>query len=261
MRIQECEDGFQFFEEAGFKPPRDCQADMINRQIKFQRLIGTWDDRLKDYGTDPFCAPRTVLHHLDMAVQECSEAWDMLEGGWKGHKRHPDPVNRTELLMELVDVAHFLINAYVFMGGQAESEMVAKSVGRSKSHIALPSISLEDVWRFGEKGWAGNSKLFEVGYSYADVSHGEPWVKEAATRVNYLRSQIFKTADTIRYGYMNATPAARETFPAASGYVYIETMPWLYAAVQAVPGVTTETFYRAFVHKNDINFKRQERGY
>lgn len=259
MRVQECAQGFEVLTEL----PKDPQGDMIKRQREFQKLVGGWSDKLKDYGAETFCLPQRALHHLDMGIQECSEAWDLVEGGWKHHKRNPDPPDAAELLMELVDVAHFIFNAYLFMGGQPEQVMVAASVGRSREQLRYPEIGLDEVWTFGEMSWERNGGKLRAVYGHGEGSHGLDWEKEAATRINYLRTRMVETASSIRYGLEQLSAAKRKPneFPAGSGYVYIELMPWLTGALQAIPGCDQATFYSAFVHKNDINFKRQERNY
>jgi hypothetical protein len=241
----------------------NCLQDMIERQIKFQKHINKWDDRLRDFGRETFCLPNVALHHLDMGAQECSEAWDMLEGGWKHHKCKPNKTDRTELMLELVDVAHFLINAYLFMGGQSDKHLVAAAVGRSRESLKLPYIDFQYVWDLGGRSWVGNKAKIEALYSHGEGAHGEDWEKVAATSVNYLRSKINTVSDAIRHGLSELPRAKRQhdTFPPASGFVFIETMPWLCVAVQCLPDSTVEEFYSAFIHKNDINFQRQAGGY
>lgn len=260
MKTAICAEGFEILEEL----PQGClQSDMMKRQRRFQDRLGKLDVRLKDYGAKTFCLPYVVLHNLDMGIQECGEAWDMVEGGWKHHKTQPQAADPDELLMELIDVAHFAINAYLFMGGQYEPEMVAAAVGRSRQEIKLPRIDFEAAWGFGERSWKAHGSKLEALYGHGRGAHGQDWEKTAATRINYLREKMTEVAMTMRNGMkdMSASQRTPENFPAASGYVFIEIFPWLYGAAQAIPGCTKEVFYSAFVHKNDINFARQDRGY
>ena len=262
MKTAICADGFEVLK--GDDLPKRClQQDMMDRQRAFQVRLGKYDERLKDFGAETFCLPYVVLHNLDMGIQECGEAWDMVEGGWKHHKTKPTAADPDELLMELVDVAHFAINAYLFMGGQTEPVLVAASVGRSRQELRLPSISFEDAWGFGERSWGRHGSKLEALYGHGRGSHGQDWEKIAATRINYLREKMCEVALTMRNGMkdMSASQRTPKNFPAASGYVFIEIFPWLYGAAQAIPGCTREVFYSAFVHKNNINHARQDRGY
>ncbi len=260
MKTQICAEGFEVLDEL----PNGCaQSDMILRQRSFQVRLGKFDERIRDFGSQTFCLPYVALHNLDMGIQECSEAWDMVEGGWKHHKTKPTPADPDELLMELVDVAHFAINAYLFMGGQHEPELVAASVGRSRQEIKLPKIDFDDAWGFGERSWKRNGPQLEALYGHGDGSHGPKWEKTVATRINYLRERMVGVAAIMREDLKRKSAAQRtpQKYPAASGFVYIEVFPWLYGAVQAIPGITPTVFYSAFVHKNNINFKRQDEGY
>lgn len=241
---------------------RDPQADMLFRCVRFQASLGHWDERISDHPNHPFVDVRRAVHHLDMARQECAEAWDMLEGGWKNHKRNPKPVDLPELTMELVDIATFLANAYGFMGGQSDAELVAVAVSRSDGRVALTKLGMDEAWSMAERSWLTHGKKLRALYGYADVSFGEDWVKEAAARVNHLSSKIHSTAEAIRTGMEQMPQAVADgSFPAGSGFIYIETMPWLYGAVQALPGIDRAEFYSHFVRKNQINFERQARGY
>lgn len=241
---------------------RDPQADMLARCVQFQRHLGHYDSRISDNPAHPYTDVRRALHHIDMARQECAEAWDMLEGGWKNHKRNPKPVDVPELVMELVDVATFLGNAYGFMGGQSDAELVAAAVSRSNQRVALTVLGLDEVWTISQRSWARNGDKLRRLYGYGDSSFGEDWVKECAARVNRLSYKIGEVAESIRTG-MEQEPQTVDdgSFPAASGFVYIETMPWLIGAVQAIPGIGPQEFYSYFVRKNEINFERQTRGY
>ena len=261
MKVSICAENFELI-----AMPNDPQGDMIGRQKKFQQRVGSYDDNLKDYGPltgETYCLPMKVLHHLDMASQEVSEAWDMVEGGWKHHKTKPTPCDPDELLMELVDVLHFVYNAYLFMGGSPEEQLVAASVGRSKQEFRLPVVGFDDVWAMGERSWKRNGGRINALYGHGSGAHGPEWEKEVATRLNYLHSKIAQTTMTIRGGLekMNARQRQPENFPSASGYVYIEIMPWLMTCFQAIPGCTQEMVYSAFVWKNDINHARQNDGY
>lgn len=241
---------------------RDPQADMFARCVRFQRSLGHWDDRISDHPAHPFVDVRRALHHIDMARQECAEAWDMLEGGWKNHKRNPKPVDVPELVMELVDVATFLANAYGFMGGQSDAELVAVAASRSDERVKMTKLGMDEAWTIGERSWGRHGGKLRLLYGYGETSFGEDWVKECAARVNRLSYKIGEVAESIRTGMEQAPQTVADgSFPAASGFIYIETMPWLYAAVQAVPGVDQAVFYSHFVRKNEINFERQARSY
>lgn len=265
MDVQECGIGFELIDM-----PEDPQGDLMRRQIEFQERIGQWNPRLKDFGKEHFCLPKRLLHHLDMCVQECSEAWDMVEGGWKSHKTNPTEPDPVEVLMELVDVWHFAINAYLFLGGQPEQELVAAACGRSPSQMRYPRVGLDEMWTLGEMSWERHGPRLAGLYGHSGGAHGTDWEKQAATRINYLRSQVMKVAATTRSGLetMGVHPRqARNKFPAASGYLYTQVMPWLAAAFQALPElpgvgpVTQQVVYSAFVHKNDINHARQDKDY
>lgn len=264
MRVQDCADEFDI---DGDHPEIDWsdgdpQSRMILQQIRFQGLVGSWDKRIQDYGSAKFCKPRSAVHHLDMAIQECAEAWDMVEGGWKHHKTNPDECDRGELLMELVDVAHFLVNAYIFMGGQPEKQMVAAAVGRSREELRLPEFGLDHAWMLGHRSYEGNGGTITALYGHGRGAHGQEWEAAVATRINYLRMKITEVSESIRYQMRKMNLIINgKTFPPASGYVYVETFPWLCGAVEAIPGSSLDTFYAAFMHKNDINFQRQRRNY
>lgn len=262
MDVQKCAGGFEIAEL-----PKDPQAEMISRCRRFQQRIGKWNTKIRDYGKERYCLPKQTLHHLDMALQECSEAWDLVEGGWKHHKVVPKEPDDAELLMELVDVAHFVFNAYLYMGGQPESELVAAAVGRSNEQIRLPYLDLEMAWRMGERLWSNGGAQIERQFGHGQGAHGLEWEKGAATRINHLRAKVGSVSDTIRHGLgqMDKIGAnakkTRQLFPPASGFIYVEIVPWMYCAVQAIPHVDMETFFSAFIHKNDINFARQDEGY
>jgi hypothetical protein len=196
-----------------------------------------------------------------MGGQECSEAWDMVEGGWKHHKTNPHDPDKLELMMELVDIMCFALNTYIYMGGQPESELVAAAVARSKEQMRYPKIGLDEAWVIGASSWERNGPKMRALYDHGRGSHGREWTKEAATRINFLRAQFFDSAATIRYGLSRMTKAERETFPPASGYVYIQLVPWICGAVQAIPGMGLQDLYSAFVKKDQINNERQDAGY
>jgi hypothetical protein len=165
--------------------------------------------------------------------------------------------------MELIDVAHFAINAYIFMGGAPDEASLAHAVGQSRQEMKLDKINFDDAWGFGEKAWSSSGSEIEALYGYGAFAHGAKWEKDLATRLNYLREKMTSVGMTMRDGMKNMTKSQRapENFPAASGFVFIEIFPWLYAAAQAIPGCTKQVFYSAFVHKNDINHARQDNGY
>lgn len=242
---------------------RDPQAEMIRRCIEFQRSLGHFNDKISDHPAHPFVDVRRAIHHIDMARQECAEAWDMLEGGWKNHKRNPKPVDAPELMMELVDITVFVLNAYAYMGGQEDAELVAASISRSTTLVGLSRLGLDECWDMGARRWDGPSgnKLRNL-FGYASVSFGEDWVKECAARVNRLSYKISEVAETIRWG-MEQHPQKMDdgSFPASSGFIYIEIVPWLLAAVQAVPDADQRVFYSYFMRKMEINFERQARSY
>ena len=240
------------------EPPKDPQSDMVLRCRRFQESIGKWDGRITAYGAMPFCRPDLMLHHLDMGIQEASEAWDMLEGGWKHHKTKPKPADEFEVLSELVDVAHFVFNAYLYAGGEPDADSVAVLAARSKQELKLPTIGIEEVWGIGVRSWDRKGHRLRAMYGHGDGAHGADWEKETATRVNYLRSKIFEVASTVRFGMDQASGP----IPTAPGYIYIEIVPWLVGAAAAIPSCDRwEVFYSAFVSKNEINFKRQAGGY
>lgn len=239
-------------------PGRDPQGTMINRCIKFQRSLGHYDDRLSDMPTRPFCMPKRVLHHLDMARHECAEAYDMLEGGWKHHKTKPKIPDMGEVAMELVDVGHFLFNAYAYMGGAGEAELVAAAVNRADDRIKVPKMTMDDAWSIGTRAFTKNGHVIEALYGYGDGAHGDASVKQMATRVNYLLSKISATAETVRVGIEQTSGR----LPPASGFIYMETVPWLYACAALLPHEDPQRlFYSSFIRKNDINFERQQKGY
>jgi hypothetical protein len=265
MELQECAKLFKIDDDHPDIPKNtDLQFRMINSQIMFQKRMKAMDKRLRDYGSSTYCMPKVAIHHLDMAAQECAEAWDQVEGGWKHHKKNPSPSDKEELLMELVDVAHFIINAYIFMGGQPESELMAKSVHKAGlTRILTQRLTLDDIWRKAERFTDENEFRQRLSmYDHGKGSFGEKWEKDCATRINYLTSQIFDTKEAIRYQFTQINYLINGTkFPPASGFVYFGTMPWLCFAAQSIPGVTLEIFYHAFMHKNTINNQRQDNNY
>lgn len=252
MKVQEC-GGELTLVELGADP----QADMIRRCRRFQERVGAWDDSVSMRTAN---VVRT-LHHLDMGIQELSEAWDLLEGGWKHHKRNPDPPDADEILMELVDVAHFMYNAYLYMGGEAEQEVVAGLVARSNTQLHLPRIGMSEAWQLGDSSVKRDRNKIDKLYGHGSGAHGVDWEKESATLVNAFRAKMFSVTETIRGGLENLTPVQVKNFPASSGFVYIELAPWLFACAASIPGCTEQVFYSAFVKKSDINFARQDRGY
>jgi hypothetical protein len=242
--------------------PDDAQCRMMIRQREFQRSMERWDDRLSDR-PPTFCLPGRVLHSLDSAVQEASEAWDMLQGGWKHHRRNPPPVNRTELVLELVDVAAFLMNAYLFMGGQPEAEMIARvTVGTNvQKKIVVPAVTMEHVWH---RAVDERERKFVLAlYSHGWGAHGDDWVKTCAAHVNFLRSQVSSAAEVVRRAMAGMTRAERspEKFPANAGWLYAEVFPALYGAFASIPDCTPQEAYSAYVHKADVNDARQKAKY
>jgi hypothetical protein len=238
---------------------RDAQGDMISRCLKFQRLLKHYDEALSDMPRTAKCDIQRVIHNLDMAVQEASEAWDMVEGGWKHHKTKPKSVDEAELIMELVDVAHFLYNAYLFMGGDPSEEMVAASVNRGKQGLSYTKFGIDVAWSIGTRSWTTNGDRMRHVYSHAEGSHGEEWVGEAATRINFLREKIMETAMSCRTAVEHF--GAKNLVPPMSGAMFLDTVPWLYAALDVIPSASKEAYYGAFIQKNDINFARQDQGY
>ncbi|KKK84236.1 hypothetical protein LCGC14_2785370, partial [marine sediment metagenome] len=86
----------------------------------------------------------------------------------------------------------------------------------------------------------------------------ENWEKEIATRLNVLRHQVSAAAGAIRTG-LQAMRA--EDLPVSPGFIYIEVIPWVYACAASIPGVDRQAFFSAFMHKQAINFGRQDEGY
>ena len=254
MKVQSCADGVELL-----RLGRDPQGDMLKRCREFQRRVGTWDDRIHGFGRNAFALPMAALHHLDMGVQECSEAGDMIEGGWKGHKTEPRAMDADELLMELVDVAHFVFNAYLYMGGDHEDELVAAHANKSDERIKLIRLGLQSGWQMGERSWDRNGGALRRLFHYGHLSHGGDGEAEIACRINHLRHQICGAAATIRTGL--ETVGRPEMLPVAPGFIYIEIVPWLYACAASIHGVDQQRFYSAFCWKNDINFRRQDEGY
>lgn len=253
MNVQPCAIGVDLIDLV-----EDPQAKMIHRQIEFQcsQYGAHRIDKLSDLPSSPWCEPSLVCHHLDMARHEACEAYDMLEGGWKHHKRNPKPADANEVLMELIDVAHFVYNAYIFMGGCPEAQLVAMCLNRSKDRLAALRMGLAEAWHLSEQAWI-NSPHVRL-WSHSDGAHGDDWEKFCATRVNFLISQIEQTCRTIRDGI--AAGHVHQLTP-ASGFVYAEIVPWLYAAARSVPGTTEQVFYSYFMHKNNINLQRQLGNY
>lgn len=260
MKLTECAEDFSLSTVPDELPPKpEPQSDMIKRQVTFQTLVGAYDERLKDFGTRTYCDPFKALHHLDMASQECSEAWDIVEGGWKHHKKNPVPADKVELLMELVDVYHFILNAYIFMGGQPEAEMMAAAISGGLS-VEVPRAPLEMFWDMGVKSMA--MRHVNLLYSYADGAHGEKWEGDVATRINCLRDALHNVSGALRQQIIAMEFKVNGfQFPPGSGFVYLACAPPLFAAVQAIPGVEMRHFYAAFKHKNDINLRRQRENY
>jgi hypothetical protein len=240
--------------------PADPQADMIRRQRDFQIALGLWDPRVS--GRAPtFVLPGRCLHNLDCAVQEASEAWDMLEGGWKHHKRQPAACDRTELMLELVDVFAYLANAHLFMGGSIESELVAGDVLAAGARIM--SLRADMDWAWSKHENKEFAKVTRALYDHGGRAHGEQWVKDVASWVNRLRAKIVAAGETLRFGLQQMSRAERapEAFPANPAFIYLELFPLLYAAVASVPGASQQEFYSAFVHKAEINIGRLRGGY
>lgn len=261
MKVSECGTEFDL-ENCPSIGDFDAQGRMIKRQIDFQTLIGGYDPRLKDFGSKTYCQPFKAMHHLDMAVQETSEAWDMVEGGWKHHKTKPEPPDVVELLMELVDVYHFVINAYLFMGGQPEAEMVAAAVNRGNTGIHLQSMEMDYFWELGKRLYQARHAQLHRLFGYGEGAHGQPWEAEVAMRINFTRVQLTDVIGALR-SQMEAFDLKVNgfKFPAASGFVYHSVVPPLFGAAAAIPGVRQEQFFHAFMHKNQINFDRQKSKY
>ena len=115
---------------------------------------------------------RRAVHMLDMAVQECSEAWDLLEGGWKHHKKNPKPTDWAEVKMEIVDVFVFVINAQLYG--------TARNVGDGDFFFSAKDEEL---------------------YGHGAGAHGDDRSKKIATYVNGLRTKLVMAADFARrYG-------------------------------------------------------------
>lgn len=241
--------------------PADPQCDMISRQQAFQRRLGIWDDRISSR-FPTFVLPGRAIHNLDCAVQEASEAWDMVEGGWKHHKKNPVPVDRTELLLELVDVASYVYNAHLCLGGRAEGELIAKDYAACREISIVPSrADLDFFWNAA--GSEPVSKITRALYYHGKDAHGEGWVKDAAAWINRLRASIVDSATALRAGLqqMSRSQRAPEAFPPGPGFIPDQVFTILYGAVRSLPDATMLEFYSAFVHKNEINNKRQSDGY
>jgi len=239
--------------------PDDAQQIMIDLQILFQRRLGKYDPRLsKLHPTEKsFTDHKKVMHNLDMALHEAHEAYDMLEGGWKHHKKNPVEPDWDEVLMELVDVLHFLYNAYIFMGGMSSGEDVARSINACTNlNEPYRTIELRHVWPIGTTAWDKNRRNFVIKYDYGDGAYGSDATKECATRVLRLIYAIQETASTIK----DVVSASGFLSP-ASGFVYYDTVPWVMAAAASIPGCTPKHLYSAFLHKNNINNKRQDNSY
>lgn len=257
MDIQQCANGVTLLPLG-----KDPQAEMISACIKFQASLGLFDERISDHPSHPYVQIRRAIHQLDMGRQECAEAWDLLEGGWKHHKRKPRDPDRGELVMELVDIATFAFNAYIYMGGQPEAELVAACVNRSDQRVKMGKLGLNEAWDIGERTWRVNGVPLTKTYGHGDGAHGEEWVKNVATRVNYLASKLSACVETLRTVVQEYPDAADDgSIMPASGFVYIEVLPMVYGAMAALPEGSRQEFYSSFMHKNKINFDRQTKGY
>lgn len=254
MNVQSCR-GYAVITAA------DPQEDMIRRQITFQRRLGRYDDRLSilhpEHSRFTHVPPQMIIHHLDMGLHEAHEAYDMLEGGWKHHKTNPKEPDLEEVLMELVDVMHFVINAYIFMGGQPTGRDVAAAVNVSREdRTPYMKIELSHVWSIGVGAWDKDAVALNNSYSHEDGAHGSDVTKQLATRVLRLIYAIQEVASTLRQ-----FPLEEGSVPRAPGFIYKSIVPWICAAAAAIPGMTHQLFYSAFVHKNDINHARQDNNY
>lgn len=241
--------------------PGDPQGALLSRQREVQRRLGLWDERISPRG-QTYCLPGRVVHCLDCAVQEASEAWDMLEGGWKHHKQNPAEPSRHELVLELVDVMAYVMNAYLFMAGDSEQELVARLVGRSAGVKVVPiQMGLDYTWSFAG-GEAMQREVMGVFY-HGTGAHGPDWVKRTAGWVNALRTRLVTTASALRHGMIQVGPDGRrpEVFQPIPGAIYWELFPWVYGALKSVPGMGQAEYYSAHQHKLDIIFSRIDGGY
>jgi hypothetical protein len=252
MKVQTC---------AGIEPVEPSatmQEDMLRDQIAFQRRLGILDEKLSPlhpaFGS--YSDVSRAIHNLDMARHEASEAYDMLEGGWKHHKTQPGEVDAEELLLELIDVLKFVFNACLQLGIEPSAHGVAKVVSSSgeRKYVA---IEWRHVWNTGAAAADADVNGIMSQYSHADGAHGPVWVKRTATRVNMLTSTIAAVADTLR----KYLASGGERVPGAAGYVYSEIVPWLCGAAASIPGVTPELFYAAMKHKTKIINRRFDEGY
>lgn len=250
--------------------PPHALAAMLGAQIEFQKQVGTWDEKVSAFPGYTYIRWDRVLHHLDMAVQELSEAWDQVEGGWKHHKRSPRPPSREEVLMEIVDVLAFSLNAYAFSGGIPDSRYISAhflaSDARDRSFdkiFALGDGDFSALWEFLCARRAKIDPTVAVLWGYGDGSHGEPWEKNIAGHINYNREAMTAIASTHRGFLLGASRAKRiyELFPPMPGYILQEAVLLTIQLGTAVPDITAAEFYSAFMRKVAINNARQSAKY
>lgn len=259
MNVQLCADGGIPLVE--IEPGFDVH-EMVSIQHEFQRRLGKWDDRI--YVPLPgqrinvlpmYSRQDVVLHSIDMAIQEASEAWDMLEGGWKHHKKNPKMPDINELIMEIVDVIAFSINAFLFSGGRSDRDLF-KAQFNVRTGMEIPT-TIQDIWKSSVDHAAR-----EAVYGHGDGAHGPDWVKTVAADVNAMRSDLFTLAATIR----SARSTSRKMrdpqhFPSSPAAVYLGAVIPAIASASRIPGCDPEVLYCAFHHKVSINNSRQDAGY
>lgn len=199
----------------------DFPSAMLQASIEFQQSLTA-------YSSNPrfFCRS----HMIEMGIQEASEAWDLLEGGWKHHKTNPKPTDWSELLMECVDVAVYLSNACFYAD---------KSDG-------LDAFSTSNWSRIAScaSNYRGVPLAPSIVY-FGRGAHGDDNTKECALRISEVRFYLFKVMCGSDKTFTRYVRSASES---------------LVRAVCAA-GYSQADFINAYASKMRTNHVRQAGGY
>jgi len=98
-------------EKMVYKRPNDTLGTLFELQKVFQRRV---------YGVDLPCElPEKLPMQVTALIAEIGEILE-LNQKWKSWKKNPAEYNRKEMLFEIVDAFHFLINIALFSGFDAD---------------------------------------------------------------------------------------------------------------------------------------------
>lgn len=246
------------------KLPQNPTAVIVGNQAVFNARLGLPFPPTGGINRNQFAnSRRAILHNLDMAVQELSEAWDHLEGGWKHHKKTPRVPDQNEVLLELADVVLFLANVIGFAGSDVNAP--PGSMYDARTTFVVPPDPILAL--------AGFEELIK-NYSHAEGAHGAPWEGKTAAVINGLRASVVTLSESLRNAGLpdESTPVEHMTrvLDSVSAGVMNQinvcvytamTVPSLYELGKGARDACSEVFFNVICHKQRVNHRRQDKGY